>query len=475
MITLRKIASGLVTYVILTFLLSIYSFKNNSFTLNYILLAISMAVATVLSYKAYKKNKKFKKYYKVLTFSIFSYFIGSLIDIFNVKSFPSSSSRIFYLICSISLFIAICNLIIYLSTKWDLSYILLNLFVFTIFIVYIAWDIFISKSPHKIVNWKFETYFSVMLLFSAFLIALGILILFQLYKFTSSISFLTLGFNIYAIAEFIHYYFVFNHNAFNNAYLFFLITNLGRTLGLLTLSCFAFYITDDFLPDYENSNLDITDHRNRIRISILILFFICIIESNHILVTLLFITILIFRRISLKYIDTSLTNEKLNKDYLLINETLLKTLEDVKSKNNELYLLANIDPLTSLPNRRNFVDYLDNLISKCNSTNKFALLFLDLDRFKSINEWYGHDIGDKLLIATCQRLKDNLSPNDFIARQGGDEFIVILNNLKDEYEALEKPRHLVRIFRQPFIIDGITINSTISIGISVYPINGNNR
>ena len=119
MITLRKIASGLVTYVILTFLLSIYSFKNNSFTLNYILLAISMAVATVLSYKAYKKNKKFKKYYKVLTFSIFSYFIGSLIDIFNVKSFPSSSSRIFYLICSISLFIAICNLIIYLSTKWD--------------------------------------------------------------------------------------------------------------------------------------------------------------------------------------------------------------------------------------------------------------------------------------------------------------------------------------------------------------------
>ena len=60
MITLRKIASGLVTYVILTFLLSIYSFKNNSFTLNYILLAISMAVATVLSYKAYKKNKKFK-------------------------------------------------------------------------------------------------------------------------------------------------------------------------------------------------------------------------------------------------------------------------------------------------------------------------------------------------------------------------------------------------------------------------------
>ena len=78
-------------------------------------------------------------------------------------------------------------------------------------------------------------------------------------------------------------------------------------------------------------------------------------------------------------------------------------------------------------------------------------------------------------MATCQRLKDNLSPNDFIARQGGDEFIVILNNLNDEYEAHEKSRHLVRIFRQPFIIDGITINSTISIGISVYPINGNNR
>ena len=477
MITLKKITSGLVTYIILTLLLSIYDFKNNTFTINYIIFAIGMAVATFISYKSYKKNNKLKKYYKILTFSIFSYFLGSLADIFNVNYFASSISRSFYLTCSIGLTFAICHLIAHIYTKWDLSYILLNLFVFSIFIVYIAWDIFLRKFAVEINNSKIETYFSMIFLFSTFLMALGILILFQLCKFTPHIKFLALGFNIYTITEFIHYYLIFNHNIVDKAYLFFLVTNLGRTLGLILLSCSSLYITDDLLPDYESSSTDtFTNHNNnRIRMSILTLFLISIIVSDHILITFLFVTLIIFRRICLKYIDTYLTNKQLNKDYILINEALSKTLEEIKAKNNELYFLANIDPLTSLPNRRNFVEHLDNLILKSNSTNKFALLFLGLDRFKSINDWHGHDVGDKLLMATCQRLKDNLSPNDFIARQGGDEFIIILNNLNDEYEALEKSRHLVRIFRQPFIIDGITINSTISIGISVYPINGNNR
>ena len=290
MITLKKITSGLVTYIILTLLLSIYDFKNNTFTINYIIFAIGMAVATFISYKSYKKNNKLKKYYKILTFSIFSYFIGSLADIFNVNCFASSISRSFYLACTIGLTFAICHLIAHIYTKWDLSYILLNLFVFSIFIVYIAWDIFLRKFAVEINNSKIETYFSMIFLFSTFLMALGILILFQLCKFTPHIKFLALGFNIYTITEFIHYYLIFNHNIVDKAYLFFLVTNLGRTLGLILLSCSSLYITDDLLPDYESSSTDtFTNHNNnRIRMSILTLFLISIIVSDHILITFLF-------------------------------------------------------------------------------------------------------------------------------------------------------------------------------------------
>ncbi|WP_455539466.1 putative bifunctional diguanylate cyclase/phosphodiesterase [Terrisporobacter sp.] len=241
-------------------------------------------------------------------------------------------------------------------------------------------------------------------------------------------------------------------------------------------SCNVSYITDNSLSD-SMSNIDFINNYNNssMHTSIVILFLISVALSNHFLITFLFISVLIFRRICLKYIDTFWINENLNKDYLIMNETLSKTLQEVKSKNSELYSLANIDPLTSLPNRRNFVQYLDNLILKKNFSNIFAVLFLDLDRFKSINDWYGHDMGDKLLVATGQRLTNNLGSNDFVARQGGDEFVVILNNLKDKYEALEKSKILINTFRKPFIIDGIKVNSSISIGISIYPLDAISR
>ncbi|WP_455539456.1 putative bifunctional diguanylate cyclase/phosphodiesterase [Terrisporobacter sp.] len=472
MLNLRKTILGLSTYLILILSLFFYSFKTNTYTLTHIFIAIIMGISTLVSYKSYKKLTQLKLYCRMLIFSNFTYFVCCLLKISNTGYYQSILGNIFYLLCSFTLTIALWYLVWYFSTRRDLTYILLNVFVFSIFIVYIAWDLFLSKIDlgHGVLN------LNVIYLFNSFITALAILVLFNLYEFTRHINFLTLGFQICAVTELIFYYCVLNYRSPHPDPLLYLIPSIGWSTGLLLLSYAAFYIVEDSLPNNKSNSELVSDHDNKnIHISIIILFIISIFVSNHILITLLFTTTLIFRRISLKYMDAYWINEKLNKDYIAMNDTLSRTLDEVNTKNNELYFLANIDPLTSLPNRRRFVEYLDNLILRNNFSNTFALLFLDLDRFKSINDWYGHDMGDKVLAATGQRLKDNLSLNDFVARQGGDEFVVILNNLEGECEALEKAKNLIDCFKEPFIIDDLNINSGISIGISIYPLDSTNR
>ena len=93
---------------------------------------------------------------------------------------------------------------------------------------------------------------------------------------------------------------------------------------------------------------------------------------------------------------------------------------------------ALFDQLTNLPNRTQFMNHLENAIESYEklSDPTFAVLFLDLDRFKIINDGLGHLIGDKLLVAIAQRIKCSLRPGDIVARLGGDEFTILIHNVK---------------------------------------------
>jgi diguanylate cyclase (GGDEF)-like protein len=104
---------------------------------------------------------------------------------------------------------------------------------------------------------------------------------------------------------------------------------------------------------------------------------------------------------------------------------------------------------------------------------KTAVLFLDLDDFKTVNDSLGHEAGDKLLIEAANRLNLALRKEDTVGRIGGDEFIVLLRALTDSRNALEIAENLLTIFRQPFQIDGRELILTLSIGIAIYPENGN--
>jgi len=156
--------------------------------------------------------------------------------------------------------------------------------------------------------------------------------------------------------------------------------------------------------------------------------------------------------------------------YLAVREDI--TLR--KSQDEKIIHQAHFDALTDLPNRFLSLDRLSQLISEAQrSSESVAVLFLDLDDFKKINDTLGHEIGDKLLIEAATRLQDGIRSGDTVGRLGGDEFIILLGGLVDVADASPVVENLLNRFRDSFRIDGRELMLTASIGISVYPIDGN--
>ncbi len=131
--------------------------------------------------------------------------------------------------------------------------------------------------------------------------------------------------------------------------------------------------------------------------------------------------------------------------------------------------LATKDILTGVLNRFAFQEELKRIISASKRTgSRFALLFLDIDRFKEVNDTYGHEIGDKLLQEMAKRIVPNIRAEDVFARLGGDEFVLVFTNIqKDDLDSLIEK--IINIFRIPWTIEGIEFHITTSIGVVLFP------
>jgi diguanylate cyclase (GGDEF)-like protein/PAS domain S-box-containing protein len=141
-----------------------------------------------------------------------------------------------------------------------------------------------------------------------------------------------------------------------------------------------------------------------------------------------------------------------------------------KESQEKLDHLAHHDPLTALPNRLLFHDRLQHaLLRAARDGEQLALLFIDLDRFKNVNDTLGHHIGDELLKQVAKALQDRLREGDTLARLGGDEFIVLLENIENQYGASQVAEKLVQMFEEPFMVAGHELFVTCSVGISLFP------
>jgi len=126
------------------------------------------------------------------------------------------------------------------------------------------------------------------------------------------------------------------------------------------------------------------------------------------------------------------------------------------------------DELTALPNRRLFLDRLDEVLARSARTGgHHAVIFVDLDRFKLVNDSFGHLIGDQLLIQMSDRLQRLVEATDTMARLSGDEFVILVENVDADRNTLELSERMLRDLRQPYLIDGHTVLTTVSIGVAV--------
>lgn len=134
---------------------------------------------------------------------------------------------------------------------------------------------------------------------------------------------------------------------------------------------------------------------------------------------------------------------------------------------------AYYDPLTSLPNRNYLFEHLPPLLASHRRENqRLALLFVDLDRFKQVNDGLGHDVGDEVLRKVAERLKSRLRESDLLARLGGDEFTVVLPQLHDEMDASQVAQAIVTSMSTPMEVEGYDIRIGASVGIALFPQDG---
>ena len=173
------------------------------------------------------------------------------------------------------------------------------------------------------------------------------------------------------------------------------------------------------------------------------------------------------------YYQTNTPKEFFIQELESIRYSLNLTFKRLQKEQEELFNLSTKDSLSGLYNRLSLMEKIEWLIAKGERSNEqFALLFLDLDNFKNINDTQGHEFGDKILQHVSKILLDSVRENDIVSRLGGDEFVIILPELKSNETVLEVIKRIQTRLIEPVVFNTLSYSVTVSIGITIYPKDG---
>jgi diguanylate cyclase (GGDEF)-like protein len=162
--------------------------------------------------------------------------------------------------------------------------------------------------------------------------------------------------------------------------------------------------------------------------------------------------------------------QKVGNNLRSLKEDVDQKASNLSSLNLELKRSATTDMLTGLPNRSSLYESLDRFIRKSDQYHfKFAVIFLDLDHFKNINDTLGHDVGDELIKGVANRIHDLLPEGDIIARLGGDEFVIVLREQHDKRQVTLALQHIHKVMGEPMQVNDHRLQVSSSLGVTIYP------
>lgn len=480
---LNRLCIGIILFSIIYIISLMYASTNIYYKILVNTMGIGGCITSVLLiYISFIKSNRLKSYGLLMLLTAISFTVGEIIlfikEIFLGEIFfIEKSASIFYLSANFFLFLGTLILIKQhnIFKKNLKGKVLLD-----IVIIFIICIVLALTSIKPIVN-NFEILSSInrsYLILSAILDFISLMNLSIIYICTdnSQPTSNVLIINFFAVILYTLGDLVYIHDLLNNTYTSNSVVDSFWIIALLLIalsSVYYVYILDDKSEyNHEYKNNDLISYLPIIPVIIL---FEIDISNNYQAIIGVFISIIIIRQIKVLNENRSLVNK-----YKLINDRLenlvLKRTEELTQKNEQLNYLSNKDTLTNLYNRRYLLNKLDEIIETSSRNNsKFGLLFIDLNKFKNINDLHGHDIGDLVLIKIATELKKHSNEQNIVTRQGGDEFIIISTGVNNEKDLNSLANKIMDGFNETICVKGHIFKVDLSIGGVIYPTDGQDK
>lgn len=413
---------------------------------------------TVLFIAFYRSNHKVKISYGLLFFSLacFCWALADTLWAINTLALAVDPSEIvlvtfFYVLTNIFLGAGVLLYAIDQFKRWNIAKLLLDIVVFSFAAILLIWILFFNRSNEIFAIFTVEGTFSLICIVTDILIYIGMVIWYLSIRggrIPPVVRFVSSGIFLFVLTDLYYYYIAYNNiyvvnSLIDAVYLFSLLIVAGG--GLVNLS--FDYPQIHLSPDLSSN----TGNRSKEFFFLLCPLLVILVRGFVLAEFLVFISLTVVYMARNSYLQNSIKNEELVK------------------KNDALSYLSNMDTLTNLYNRRYFLNYLDDSIAKLNDHQTLTLFYMDLDRFKLINDTYGHHMGDRVLLEISRRLEQSADGNATIARMGGDEFVLAATGFADNAAAIEMAKTIILNCSQELFINGYVFYPALCIGISIYP------
>jgi diguanylate cyclase (GGDEF)-like protein len=450
--------------------------------------AINALVASFFLLLTFLKSRRDHfVYFSWLLFSCACLFWGVadalwLIDDLLIHLNPADVAIIpfFYMLTNVFFAAGLILFALYQFRTWNIAKLLLDTVVFSYASILLAWILFFNRSNEVLHFLTFEGFTSFVSIIIDLMIYVGIVVWYLSIRNGRIPLYARLisgGIFFYILCD-LYYYYV----SYNNLYL------VNSIIDILYLSSLLLVAAGGILEMYRNetilleSNLFYSNVGRRSKDVLILLCPVLIFFTRGFVLSevLMFIALFIIYVGLNAYFQAAINNEALLKKELELNHELETIVADrtqklldanakLHEKNRELHQLSSTDTLTKLYNRRYFLEDLEKNIATLKADETIALFYLDLDRFKLINDTYGHQMGDAVLVEISNRLTQTNHERATVARMGGDEFVFTIAGLADRVAAIDLAKAIISTCSREIHIGDYVFYPALCIGISIYP------